>query len=257
MKQHAIIRGFKDRLPKLAKGRAQLTADTIKDWIVELGLKPGDRLPQEPELIEKLKVSKGTLRESLKILETQDLIRMKTCPGGGAFISEMRVNVATSLLSSHFFFKELSIADIYELRIILEPQLVKGLATHIDQEQIGILKSKMTVYLQPPKSIKEEPEHRQKELEFHEYMASLCKNPLLSFVCTFLIKLLKDLTVCQRIYNMPNQELRESGLAYQVRLLEAFSDQDGQAAYDIMHEHMISAKQLMTLKEAKIKKGFL
>ena len=60
------------------RNRPQAVAETIKDWIIDHGLAPGDRLPQEPQLIAHLGASKGTIREALRILETQGLIRTRT-----------------------------------------------------------------------------------------------------------------------------------------------------------------------------------
>ena len=84
------------------RNRPQAVAETIKDWIIAQGLAPGDRLPQEPQLIEELGVSKGTVREALKVLETQGLIRTRTGPGGGAFITEVSDDHAGALLANHF-----------------------------------------------------------------------------------------------------------------------------------------------------------
>jgi len=260
MKQPAIIRAKEaDNTVefKRTRNRPQAVASTIKDWIIELGLSPGDRLPQEPELIQKLGVSKGTLRESLKVLETQGLIRTRTGPGGGAFISRMDKELASSLLANHFFFEDLSIADIYEMRIVLEPQLVQELAKTITKQQIKQLCEKMSHYTNPPNSIEEEQVQRIAELEFHETLASFCPNPLLSFTCGFLVRLLKDLTVCKTIYQSPNPELRERGLSYQEQLIEAFSIRDASLAFNIMQAHMRIAEKIMTGREAQIEKKFL
>lgn len=257
MKQPATTPKNNRKEPAPARGRAQQVATIIKNWIMELALKPGDRLPQEPALIDKLKVSKGTLRESLKILETQDLIRMKTGPGGGAFISEMTTEVATSLLSTHFFFKTLTIEDIYQLRIALEPELARSLTSHITSDQIEQLRDKMSPYSEHAETMEEEQIQRQKELEFHEQMAEFCKNPLLKFVCLFLIKLLKDLTVCQSIYSMHNDELWQSGLDFQEHLLEAFENRNSGQVYETSRLHMEAAKRLMMQQEAEVKKAFL
>ena len=156
------------------RNRAQKTAEIIKDWILELKLMPGDRLPQEHELIDRLQVSKGTTREALKIMETQGLIRTRTGPGGGAFVSEMSSDTAYSLLATHFFFQEISIEDIYALRITLEPMLAAAVCVSITDDQIDLLREKMTYYAYPPASIEEEQSQREKELEFHELLADFC-----------------------------------------------------------------------------------
>ncbi len=232
-------------------------SESIKEWIAEQRKAPGDRLPQEPDLIKTFGVSKGTIREALKILETQGLVQTRTGPGGGAFITEMPAGRARALLATHFFFKDLSIGDIYELRMSLEPELAAELATRLGEPEIAVLKQTMVVYDHPPATIDEEQRQRIAELEFHERLAEFSTNKLLGFVCSFLVSLLKDLAVCRKIYSRPNPELRERGLSYQAQLIEAFQSNDAGAAASIMKAHMASAKRLMEAQEAIVTKGFL
>ena len=93
--------------------RTQELAESIKNWIVEQALQPGDRLPNELEVMEKFDASKGTVRESMRILEAQGILSTKTGPNGGVFVSEMSENKAQSLLSNYLFFKNTSISDLY------------------------------------------------------------------------------------------------------------------------------------------------
>ena len=88
--------GEKKPIPKTARGatsargrnRPRELAEALKDWIAENALQPGDRLPQEKELIERFKASRGTVREALKLLEAQDLISIRTGPRGGAYVKD-------------------------------------------------------------------------------------------------------------------------------------------------------------------------
>ena len=68
------------------KKRTIIVADTIKQMVVTENLKPGDRLPAEIELIQRFKMSKGTIREATRLLEAQGLIKTRTGPGGGLVI---------------------------------------------------------------------------------------------------------------------------------------------------------------------------
>ena len=232
-------------------------SETIKQWIADKRLISGDRLPQEPDLIKEFGVSKGTIREALKVLETQGLIRTRTGPGGGAFITEIPETRARALLANHFFFKDLSITHIYEMRLALEPELVAELATRLQEEDIAVLEKTMVVYDHPPTTIEEEQRQRIAELEFHERLANFSNNPLLTFECCFLLSLLKDLAVCQRIYQRPNAELRKRGLSYQAQLIEALRAKDSDAARSTMRAHMMSAKRLMEKQEAIVNREFL
>lgn len=239
------------------RNRPSEVSESLKTWIAEKGMTPGDRLPQEADLISDFEVSKGTMREALKMLETQGLIQTRTGPGGGAFITEMPATRARALLANHFFYKNLSIADIYECRLALEPELAAQVAVHITAEQIETLKKTMVEYDHPPETVEEETRQRVAELVFHEHLADYSGNPLMKFVCGFLVSLLKDLAVCRKIYQRSNPELRERGLSYQGLLIEAFRARDVEGARSIMRAHMIAAKRLMLEQEAIVNRGFL
>lgn len=239
------------------RGRTEQIAAAIKRAIVEDGLRPGDRLPQEHELIAQYAASKGTIREALRSLAAEGLVRTRTGPGGGAFITEVDREHAMALLSSHLLFTEVSISHIYELRIALEPEMVRDLTRQITAEQIAELEQKMSIYTDPPTSISEERKQRAAELEFHEALARFSDNPLISFVCGFLVRLLKDLTVCKRIYERPLPELRERGLSYQEQLIAAFRERDPAQARAVMKAHMRTAQRIMVAQEAEVTKGFL
>ncbi|MYF90380.1 MAG: FadR family transcriptional regulator, partial [Boseongicola sp. SB0676_bin_33] len=51
------------------QSRPVQVAESIKDWVVAEGLKAGDRLPGEADLIVRFGMAKGTIREAMRILE--------------------------------------------------------------------------------------------------------------------------------------------------------------------------------------------
>ncbi|NHX34134.1 FadR family transcriptional regulator, partial [Escherichia coli] len=87
-------------------------------------------------LIEHYNASKSTVREALKSLEVQGLIKTKTGPGGGAFIDSMTESRAMSLLSNYLFTRDISIKDIYTLRKLLEPVVAVSAIDNIDNDGI-------------------------------------------------------------------------------------------------------------------------
>jgi DNA-binding FadR family transcriptional regulator len=246
-----------DPLSRSKRNRPLVIADVLKDWIAERGLKSGDRLPQERELIDLFGVSKGTIREALKALDAQGIIKTRTGPGGGAFIAPVTEAGALELLGNYFFFKGLTIADIYQLRIRLEPEATASVVGRLSELDFAKLESKMKIYEHAPATIEEERLQRVAELEFHELLVGFCPNPLLTFSCRFLISLLKNLTICRRIYGIPNPELREQGLSYQLRLMAALRKGNATAAHKIMNQHMRYAGHLMEVQEAFVARQFL
>ncbi|MEN8656762.1 MAG: GntR family transcriptional regulator, partial [Marivita sp.] len=131
-------------------------AEAIKEWVVEQGLQAGDRLPGETELIDRFGMAKGTIREAMRILEAQGLIKTRTGPGGGSFVHEVSRQRAKALLGNYFYFKDLTIGDIYQLRILLEPELAAALAGKLSEDVLQQLEDNIAEYDRPAQDIEEE-----------------------------------------------------------------------------------------------------
>lgn len=245
------------RPPRRTHKRPVEIVERIKDLIVESRLMPGDRLPPERELMAQFKASKSTVREALGALQTQGLVKTRTGPGGGVFVAALDGGRAMDLLSNYFFFKQPTLRDVFALRKLLEPELAASLLGRLTDAEFRRLRETVRLYEHPPANAEEEFRQRLAELDFHSVLAELCPNPVLGFVCGFLQNLLRNLTICQRIYDRPNPELRESALHYQIRLLSALHNRDEDAARQIMFEHMCAAQAYMQACEARITSGFL
>jgi DNA-binding FadR family transcriptional regulator len=259
MNDDSIARSAPPPLGPRRRGRRRTDeiCDAIKDWIVEAQFRPGDRLPQERELMLRFNASKSTVREALQALQTQGLIRTRTGPGGGAFVAALREDRAMELLGNYFFFKQPTIRDIYTMRKQLEPELAASVIGVLSEDDFRRLEETMRVYHHPPANLDEEYQQRIAELDFHSVLAELCPNPVLGFVCGFLHSLLRNLTICRRIYVTENPELRERGLHYQARLMEALRRGDAESARTIMYQHMCTAQSYMEACEAEVRSEFL
>ena len=225
--------------------------------IVHGGMKPGDRLPGEAELIEKLDKSKGTVREAMRILEAEGLIRTRTGPGGGAFVAEMGADHAATLLANYFYFRDLSIDDLYQLRLQLEPEVAASVAGRLSPETLARFRAETTRFETPPGNADEERAQHVASLDFHRQLAAECPNPLLGFIVGFIAKVLSDLTVFRHLYEPHNLELWKQGRLHHARLLTALEAGDPEAARATMRSHMEAALRLMRDQEAAVARGFL
>jgi DNA-binding FadR family transcriptional regulator len=239
------------------KRRPLRVAEEIKNWVVEQGLTRGDRLPGEAELIERFAMSKGTIREAMRLLEAQGLIETRTGPGGGSFVGEVSEERARALLSNYFYFKSLSIADIYQLRRQLEPELAASLAGQLDEDQLAELEGLINRYPRPAATPEEERDQHVASLAFHTRLAQFSDNPLLGFFIGFISQILSDLTVYRRLYEPPNHELWRKGREHQIELVQALRRGDSPAARSIMQDHMQTAQTLMEDQEAEVLRQFI
>lgn len=239
------------------RSRPEVVAEEIKSLMARKGLRPGDRLPGEAELIGHFGMAKGTIREAMRILETQGLIRTRTGPGGGSFVNEVTRDRARMLLGNYFYFHDLRVDDIYQLRCLLEPELAAGLAGRLAPAVLDELRAIIRRYDAPSRSADEERDQHIASLEFHKVLAREAANPLLGFVLDFLATMLSDLTVWRQLYTPANRDLWQRGRDSQLHLLAALASGDADAARRIMAEHMAQARRLMAAQEAALAPRFL
>ncbi|MGB3739729.1 MAG: FCD domain-containing protein [Pontixanthobacter sp.] len=117
-KSHAL------RVPKTA----ELVADTIRRRIIAGELGEGDTLPPEAVLMEQFGISRPTLREAFRILETERLIDVRRGSRSGARVSLPKVESVSRYASYYLQASGVKVADIYQARLALEPHIVRRLA---------------------------------------------------------------------------------------------------------------------------------
>jgi DNA-binding FadR family transcriptional regulator len=225
--------------------RSDLVAEEIKAWIVGRDLGPGSKLPPEKSLIEAFGVSRGTMREALRALEVQGLVRLMTGPRGGGLIVEIPEERAMQLLGGYFYFRTLTIPDIYQVRCILEPQLAETVIGHLTEEHYTRLAALLDEAAVPARTPEQRRAQRSAELEFHNVIAEACPNSWLAFVCRFMNRMLRDLIVFKKLYLPPHKEFADANRGSHRDLIDAFRREDRKAVRRIMQHHMDEAARFM------------
>lgn len=95
----------------------------LRMLITKERLKPGDKLPSERELSERLNVGRSSVREALRALELLGLI--ETRRGEGTFIRDFRGNQLVQLLSTFVLQDEKAINDVLETKYCIEMDCLK------------------------------------------------------------------------------------------------------------------------------------
>lgn len=111
----------------------------IEEAILSRQLKAGDRLPSERELQETFRVSRGTLREALRVLEQKGLVSIKTGAKGGAVVREVTAEQASDSLSFLFRYHQVSLQDLAEFREGVEGNVTALAAERATREDIAEL----------------------------------------------------------------------------------------------------------------------
>jgi DNA-binding FadR family transcriptional regulator len=103
----------------------QDVVDQIQDAILQGELAPGEKLPPERELKEMFSISRGTLREALRVLEEKGLIDIQLGVGGGAIVQAVTPEVMVDGLSLMIRGLRIPLAHLQEFRTDIESKIAQ------------------------------------------------------------------------------------------------------------------------------------
>ena len=121
--------------PLNTTSRYRAVQDTLRAYILDNQLQPGERLPSEAELAAALGVSRNPIREAIKGLEALGLVEVRVGLGiyvKAATLDDILTNFAYSLL-----FDGQSVADLYEIRQRLELSYVREAVRQLTDENLA------------------------------------------------------------------------------------------------------------------------
>jgi GntR family transcriptional repressor for pyruvate dehydrogenase complex len=207
--------------------------EQIRKAIFEGQLNPGDKLPPEKELMESFKVSKATLREALRSLEVLGFLEIRKGASGGPVVTEVDMKKAKDCFTNFLHFKNLSLKDVSEVRLILEPYIAEKAASAITEEDLKRLErlNKECSYVLK-KSIP--IESRKNEIEFHRIIGSVTGNPILMFILDFVENLLID----TKEILQPSKEFSWEVLNAHKRIYKALLGRNAKKAREEMIRHV-------------------
>jgi GntR family transcriptional repressor for pyruvate dehydrogenase complex len=100
---------------------SDVLAGELRERILSGELAEGDSLPAERDLVEQAQMSRATVREALRILEVQNLVRIKAGRGGGAFVQRPTTKTMANSVSMLIRGRRIKLVDLMETREALEP----------------------------------------------------------------------------------------------------------------------------------------
>jgi GntR family transcriptional repressor for pyruvate dehydrogenase complex len=221
----------------------QAFANQIRSLLDRGELKPGMKIPSERELVKQLKVSRTSLREGLRQLETMGFIQI--VPGKGTFIQqpgEQTVTLMDNLVrpwTSSNGVKELS--DLFEVRLLLESKAAMLAAERVTPEAIETIQAALDIFASAvhSKSVKK---MAAADIKFHRMIAVAAGNNILLVLLDSIARSL--LEVREQDYSLTHGT--PNVVEKHTRILKAIANRDPKAAAKEMEDHILSAYRLMT-----------
>lgn len=214
-------------------GRAsQEIVAQIKASIFEGRLTPGDRLPSEKELTEQFGVSRITVRDAMRVLESQGLVEIKVGSGGGAFVASPSSEPVTQVLTDMLRLQGITIRELVEARLVIETAIVTYAAERATCEDLDAMRHA----IEQARMARAAGEARftPTSIEFHIALARAAKNQVLFFtVSSFRTPFYETLDKLS-----PDNGMADQAIEDHQKLLDAIADHDAERARQVMREHL-------------------
>lgn len=200
----------------------------LKGLIAEGKLRSGDKLPSERELSEQFEVSRPSVREAIRALESMGLLEARQ--GEGTYVASS-VEALVQPLAHAIEREENAIHEMFEVRRLLEPQLAAlaaGRAGAAELEELQDIVEKQA------RHVAEGGTGAELDTAFHATLARAAKNTLLLRLNDTLVDCLRD----SRRHSLETPERPRRSLAGHQAILRALQGRDPRAAHRAMLKHL-------------------
>lgn len=200
----------------------------------EKKLRPGDRLPPERELAERLQVSRPSLREALRALSIMHVVEIRQ--GSGTYISSLEPKRLVEHLDFVFALADSTYLALFEARKVVEVGICGLAATRITDEGLARLESCLE---KAQRGLTDAELYFQADVELHEIITEAAASPILSSIMAGISHL--SLASRKRTAVLP-------GIAHQViedhqAIIQALKLHDPEAARQAMYQHLTYVEQ--------------
>jgi DNA-binding FadR family transcriptional regulator len=230
-----IDRSATIRAPKVP----ELMASDVRRRIMRGDLRDGDSLPPEAELMAQYNVSRPSLREALRILESDALIVVRRGGHGGAVVRRPTMEVTARHFGLSLQERGAHVEDVYHARTVLEPPAIAELARNATSAQITLLTQKLA---EVDAFIGSPARYAHAISEFREFMIGLTGNITLSL----LVRLIDE--VLERHQAQTGDARGEAWVAQQRKsqrslrkLLALIEARDAEGAEEFWRKHLREA----------------
>lgn len=211
-------------------------AAQIEDAILAGEYEPGDKLPSERELEEILGTSRGTIRQSLRMLEQKGVLQIKTGIQGGAFVREVTPDLIANSIPLLIKHNYVTPDHITSFRESIEGGIIARLAVqNAEESDVAELRKMLDslIELNSAQEINWEVFDDQEGV-MHIFLGRITKNPLYEALSAVIMKSVQHFPQHMgRIKEVSNQVIAEWR-----KIIESLEAKDEETATRLIKDHI-------------------
>jgi len=228
------------RMPKAA----ELVADRLREQIIREEFSEGELLPNEKEMLQRLGISRPTLREAYRVLESEGMIAITRGVNGGARVQEPSSAAAARYTGMLLQRLGVTLDELCELRATIQVPSVGVLTERKDPTHTAKLKALLDEQAERNAS----PERMARTMtSFHQMVVRLAGNRAVT-VFSDMVELVFDAgtrNLVRRQAELGDHDMVDAAHASHGHLISLIEAGDPDAARDYWHTHLIAAGQIM------------
>jgi GntR family transcriptional repressor for pyruvate dehydrogenase complex len=211
---------------------SDVLADDLRERILRGDFPEGTALPPERELVTQTRMSRTTVREALRILEVQGMIRIKTGRSGGAFVQKPTGESVASSVSLVIRGQQIRIAALLETREAIEPVCAQLAAKYRTEPDLERLEEANVAIAKESASL---TDFLQANVDWHVAVAIASHNELLT---GFMLALSRAIYASTDNSAFIDGQVRSTTIKAHRSITKAIRDQDPNAAVRRMNRHV-------------------
>ena len=229
---------------------SEAIVDQIRTLIRSEKLRPGDRLPSERDLGERMGVSRVTVREALRVLEASGLIEIRVGARGGAFVTAPSSSRLGSGLADLISLSPLTAEEVTEARQVFEVGIMPLAVERATEADITELRDMVRLHQQ---ALKRGEYGMPMSAAFHVRIAECTHNRAIEMLShSFHGPLLMSLREAQVAAPL----MGHRGTTEHRDLVEAIAEHDVERAQEIMRRHLSrTARRVARVKSVRARQG--
>jgi len=208
--------------------------EQIRDLIDSGRLRPGDRLPGERELCQRLGISRVSLREAIRVLESAGYLEVHQ--GRGTFVLTPPAPADGDLLAAWIREHDGVVHHLFELRLLVEPGIAALAAQRRSPEELAAMRASVAARAEAAAADDRETANRA-DAEFHRLLAVATGNPVVGSLVPGMMQVIGEER--QASLAVPGQ--LERAAAGHREILDAVAHGDPAAAERTMRRHLEDA----------------
>ena len=225
---------------------AEEIADRIRVLILDGTFPAGQALPAERPLAERFGVSRGSIRDAFRTLETIGLL--VTRHGQGTFPQELDVNRLIAPLASVLSYRYELQDELLDVRRMFEPAVARAAATRVTDEDLADLERILDAQRQ---KLKTGRSAIVEDTAFHHVLARATRNrAVVSIMAT-----LNDLLVESRKLTLKQKGRPGRSILGHEAVVAALRQRDAAAAAEAMREHIDQIADLLQDASTPVRHG--